>query len=178
MEETDTSITLTKLDAARRQLETAVKLWFDEEDAVSIHTLVAAAHRVVHDVAEHHGMDGAVLIDSNRLTQWGYNAKEFKKAIRQAETFFKHAENDPEDTYTFATGQTEFLLYSAIECYHRLDPTKSKMLALYMAWLHFHHPQTLSEFGRNKFAEVISFLSTTSRRDFFQNLHDTDFTGL
>src|SRR5207245_10811773 len=34
-------ITVTKLDAARRQLRTAIRLWFEEGDPVSIHTLAA-----------------------------------------------------------------------------------------------------------------------------------------
>ena len=33
---------VTKLDAARRQLETAITLWFHDGDPVSIHTLAAA----------------------------------------------------------------------------------------------------------------------------------------
>ena len=34
---------ITKLDAARRQLETAIPLWFQDADPVSVHTLVMAA---------------------------------------------------------------------------------------------------------------------------------------
>jgi len=37
-------ITVTKASVARSQLETAIKLWFDEADLVSIHTLAVAAH--------------------------------------------------------------------------------------------------------------------------------------
>lgn len=59
------SISVTKLDAARRQLETAERLWFLEDDPASIHTLAAAAHRVVHDIAEKAG-DGATLLDAKR----------------------------------------------------------------------------------------------------------------
>ena len=44
------SISVTKLDAVRRQIEAAVALWFEDGDPVAIHTLTAAAHRVCHDL--------------------------------------------------------------------------------------------------------------------------------
>lgn len=46
---------LSKLDAARRQLETATKLYFEHGDEVSIHTLAAAAYSVIRDINEHRG---------------------------------------------------------------------------------------------------------------------------
>src|SRR4051812_2812006 len=42
----DGKIPVSKLDAARRQLQTAVKLWFHDDDPVSIHTLLMAAHEI------------------------------------------------------------------------------------------------------------------------------------
>jgi len=36
--------TITKLEAARRHLDQAIRLFFEERDALSIHTLVSAAH--------------------------------------------------------------------------------------------------------------------------------------
>jgi hypothetical protein len=47
---TTTPITVTKLEAARRQLRTAIELWFHSGEPVSIHTLAAAAYQVVHDL--------------------------------------------------------------------------------------------------------------------------------
>jgi hypothetical protein len=38
---------ITKLDAARRQLETAITLWFHDADPISVHTLVMAAHGIL-----------------------------------------------------------------------------------------------------------------------------------
>jgi hypothetical protein len=38
---------LTKLDGARRQLDTAIELYFGERDLVSVHALAAAAFEVV-----------------------------------------------------------------------------------------------------------------------------------
>lgn len=44
---------LEKLEAARRQLETAIKLYFADGDEVSIHTLGAAAYALIQDINKH-----------------------------------------------------------------------------------------------------------------------------
>jgi hypothetical protein len=41
-----------KLDAARRQLETAIILWFTDGDPVAIHTLAFAAYEIIHVVSK------------------------------------------------------------------------------------------------------------------------------
>jgi hypothetical protein len=46
-------VRLGKLEAARRQLETAIKLYFADGDEVSIHTLTGAAYPLIRDINEH-----------------------------------------------------------------------------------------------------------------------------
>lgn len=46
--------TITKKDAARRQLETAIQLYIDDKDSISIHTLTAAAFGIIRDVHKDH----------------------------------------------------------------------------------------------------------------------------
>jgi len=43
-----TQIKVSKLDAARRQLETAIRLYFSEADPISIHALMSAAYQGVN----------------------------------------------------------------------------------------------------------------------------------
>jgi hypothetical protein len=44
----ETKITISKFDAARRQLNTAITLWFADGDPVAIHTLAYAAYEIIH----------------------------------------------------------------------------------------------------------------------------------
>ncbi len=46
---------ITKFEAAKRQLDTAITLWFSEADTVSIHTLVCSAHQIIHDINQQKG---------------------------------------------------------------------------------------------------------------------------
>jgi hypothetical protein len=137
--------------------------------------LVAAAHIVVHDLAskDNYGTGGAFLLDSTRLEEWGFCPQEFKNAIKKAETFFKHAKNDPHDIETLSEIETQAIFYSAIECYRRLVKEKSPSMGLFMAWLAFQHPVILNEFAREKFADLIPALQKLSRREFFTQLRNS-----
>jgi hypothetical protein len=46
---------ISKIEAACRQLNTAIKLWFADGDLVSIHTLACSAHQIVHDINRQKG---------------------------------------------------------------------------------------------------------------------------
>jgi len=52
------SVFINKLEAARRQLDTAIRLTFSNEDALAIHTLAAAAYRILRDILEKQGQHG------------------------------------------------------------------------------------------------------------------------
>jgi hypothetical protein len=54
-------ITVSKLDAARRQLRAAIRLWFQGEDPVAIHTLISAAHEIVHTLFKRAGLHGLMF---------------------------------------------------------------------------------------------------------------------
>jgi hypothetical protein len=43
---------ITKLDAAKRQLATAIRLYFEDRDPVSVHTLVMAAGEIIDRLCE------------------------------------------------------------------------------------------------------------------------------
>ena len=66
-----TKIRISNLDSARRQLDCAIELWFAEKDIVSVHTLVAAAHQIIHDINRRRGgrdliFDSLVIKDEYR----------------------------------------------------------------------------------------------------------------
>jgi hypothetical protein len=94
------TIKITKLDAARRQLRTAINLWFEEGDPVSIHALVYSAHEIIHRLYRNQGgtelmFDSSFIKDEHR--------GEFGKLIKEDANFFKHAERDaaPDETRDF-----------------------------------------------------------------------------
>jgi hypothetical protein len=89
---------VTKLDAARRQLETAIILWFHDGDPVSIHTLAAAGYQIVYDLNMHRG--GAPMMRDSPSIRPEY-LLEWRKIMSRYGNFFKHADKDPKRTVFF-----------------------------------------------------------------------------
>lgn len=136
------SLHLDKLDVARRQIETAVYMWFQDMDAVSVHTLVAASGRVVLDMAAHLKIPTRLL--DTRYIKPGME-KEYKKLMRQAETFFKHAKEDPDATLIFWASGTEYYLYDVISCYKDITEKRTALMLLFSLRFQFTHPRYFSE---------------------------------
>src|ERR1700722_16662747 len=105
---------VTKLEASKRQLETAIELWFQDADPVSVHTLTAAARQIVIDLNTKRG--GAPM-GADRMENKPKGRKLAHKAIAEAENFFKHADNDPEAVLHFSTEATQFMLLEAVDKY-------------------------------------------------------------
>jgi hypothetical protein len=86
---------IAKLEAACRQINTAITLWFNNGDAVSIHTLASSAHQIIHDINRHqHGRD---LLYDSIIFKDEYR-REAINILKQHYNFFKHAEKDPDPT--------------------------------------------------------------------------------
>jgi hypothetical protein len=46
------TLRISKVDAAQRQLRTAIALWFNDGDPVATHALAFAAYEILHHVSE------------------------------------------------------------------------------------------------------------------------------
>jgi len=124
-------IPLTKQDVARRQIDTAIYLWFHSLDPVSTQTLVAAATGVLHDVSRHQDWKaGKSDIFFDGIWKKGMG-KAARSVLRKAENFFKHAKDDPEDTFHFPAETPDFFIYSASDCYKKLYGVHTHLMALY-----------------------------------------------
>ena len=53
-------IVIDKVDAARRQLESAITMFFEKWDVISQHTLVSAAHGILYDLGRQRGIGGSI----------------------------------------------------------------------------------------------------------------------
>jgi hypothetical protein len=62
---------ISKLEAARRQLDCAIRLYIAEEDALAVHTLSRAAFRILHDIYPTIRDDGFSRDIDKLIAQWG-----------------------------------------------------------------------------------------------------------
>jgi len=155
-----------KLDAARRQLETAVRLYFAEADPVSIHTLTAAAHAVLAGLNK--ARRGPPMLEEQMLG-WVKPAMlpEAKRRLKAAANFFKHADRDPNAIYAFSPSQTEVLLFDAGETYRRLTGELVPTLAAYRIWFTRGPGAELVDPARAGVVTKLRIAFSDSRQEFF-----------
>ena len=134
-------IVLNKIDAARMQLESAVKMFFFEWDAVSKHTLVGAAHGIVHDLARKRGIEGS-LKDSPLIRP--EERKEFVAAVNAPQNYFEHADREDAETQaTFYYNVTRFYLFDAILLFVKLGGAVTYTLKIFLLWFQLRYPDLL-----------------------------------
>ena len=163
---------ISKLDAAKRQLDTAITLFFKQADSVSIHTLTAAAHQVLRDIGKIENIK-SIIKDS------GFIRKEYEKEyltiISEAENFFKHANKDSHKLLKFNPEQTESLLFDAVEMYMQIAKEMPEDMSIYRVWFLANHSEIVSletkrEIER-KGLSIKNFQSKT-KLDFFRSMKD------
>jgi hypothetical protein len=139
------AIKVTKLQAAKRQLRTAITLWFQESEPVSIHTLACAAYQIIHDLnAKNKG--APLLYDSDIFKEeFRHEAVDF---IKRPFNFFKHAGVKKEQFIEFNPLSTIGYFMFAIQGMRQLGAPRHVIEDAFMRWIGFHRPNWLSDEGR------------------------------
>ena len=113
-------LTITKLDAARRQLCTAVSLYFGGGDILSIHTLAFAAYGITRDLCDkipNHPSSLTTILKQAIKPEY---IKEIRTMFHEPGNYLKHADTDPGKTLDFEPDTADFFLFIAISQYESL----------------------------------------------------------
>jgi hypothetical protein len=127
-------ISVTKLDAAKRQLQTAVELYFNNGDPISVHTLTWAGYQVICDLNKKQGSVPLLVNDGFLMIVEPKHRGELERRLRQAHTFFKHADHNPDAVMEFEPRQTEYILLDACDHCLLLEGGASQLLASFPIW--------------------------------------------
>jgi hypothetical protein len=139
-------LTITKLEAARRQLRTAITLWFSDDDPISIHTLACAAYEIIHTLTKKTNplrpnllFDGLAGTDEER--------KALLLQLKKPANFFKHADRDVDETLPFTPLLTEIFIIGSIAGIYTHDGsvTVTSVESAFVVWFFIHPPGALSE---------------------------------
>ena len=136
------SETVSKIDVAKRQLSEAIRLFFERRDPISVHTLVGAAHQVLYDLARKRGITSH-LKDSDRVRE-EYRG-EWIRAMHAARNFFKHADEDPGETFDFNSDTNPFLILDALDLFQKLTNQVSAEGMVFVGWFYLAYPNLLKE---------------------------------
>jgi hypothetical protein len=111
---------LAKLDVARRQLVTAVQLFFDGGDPISVYSLAANAWEVIDALCGRAGVSSMSSDTRGHIPE----GKDLKRDYINSpyRNFFKHADRDPEGVLDgFDESNVDSILFLAVEDYIRLN---------------------------------------------------------
>lgn len=116
---------VTKRQAAKSQLNAAVRLRFACEEPLVVHTLAVNAANLYSDLIEK-----TTSVESwrqNMRMDHGMSEAEIRSVLHRAWNFFKHADRDPNDSLEFEPDETDYVIfYSTLEC-GELEPTSTEM---------------------------------------------------
>lgn len=139
---TEQRLNISKLDAARRQLETAMLLYFREADPVAIHSLAAAAHEILKDLSSKVG--SPMPIERTLVRALGKElAEKLGSLARKPQNFFKHADRNAESVLEFSPGLTDLILLDGVVQYCSITGEQPPMLGVFIAWFSIQHPEVL-----------------------------------
>jgi hypothetical protein len=123
-------LVISKMDAAGRQLETAIRLYFNGGDPVSIHTLGAAAHTLLRGLAS-----AAIVpleLEDFPMAE-GLKAR-FKAAIDECRDVAGNAPGGADDLFDFDPALAPFFIFDAISNYQALGGEIGTPFSAFRGW--------------------------------------------
>ncbi len=137
-----TEITITKLDAARRQLKTAIELYFSDGDPVAIHTLVFAAHEIIDNLLKATGRKSRMFRPSSVRKD---KRQTWAQILKRDANFFKHANNDLKSSIKFHPFSNDFFFVHALSALDEIGEPRSMEGLAMSFWLRLRHPDLYTE---------------------------------
>ncbi len=154
------TVSITKFTAAKRQIDSAIRMMFSGEDVLAVHTVVAAAHRIVLDLAEKRNLApytesisktiatlyrqsfGATIPD-HKLQYWAaqFEKEKFRRYLNHPANFLKHADKDAEKVLDQDSLQTDELLLASCVTYAKLGLNYTPEMIAFIRWHLAVYPQ-------------------------------------
>jgi hypothetical protein len=149
------TIKVSKLNAAKRQLETAIRLYFNDADPVSIHTLTGASHAVLTYLAKKNCNKAPI----NDFSIKNAYKREMRRKIQAAKNNVTSADKTPGSTVTVNMLTNEHFLFDACEKYMGLTLEQVPFFIIYRGWFVYKHPNMFT-FPRGKHAIIKNLMNT------------------
>ncbi|WGS53755.1 hypothetical protein LFL96_22175 [Paraburkholderia sp. D15] len=135
---------VTKIDAARRQLVTAIRLFFDGGDPVSVYSLASNAWEVIDVLCTSAGVESFSMQVRESLPA-GHTLK--YHINEPCRNFFKHAEQDPnpDSSVELREANVVAILFLAVEDYIRFRQGSPVEAQVFQLWFIAVFPEKVIE---------------------------------
>jgi hypothetical protein len=139
---------ITRLDAVRDQLHSAIRAYFLWDDLVSALTLAGAAERVLSDKQSADGLFGMDAFSIRSMVNL-YIKDEYQpeaaKLFRADYDFFRHADRKPQNDYELSEEWVDFLLLISIGSFEFLCEQRTEIMTTFVWWFSMKYPHWLKK---------------------------------
>ena len=139
---------ITKLEGGRRNLAVAIRLFFENGDAVAVHTLSSAAQGVMRDIARARALEHTSILHDNPMIP-EESRKNWVNAVNAPRNFFKHADKDSTDSLEFNEESNAQVLLDAALVLTQLDDEALLEANVFLGWFTTKHPELRSALSGN-----------------------------
>ena len=145
---------ITKLEAARRQIDFAIAQHFSEGDPFAVHTVIAAAFGILRALAKRKGNLRIEHAFTDLIRPDMEN--QFWNFLNRVSNFLKHADRDPDATLDDVNEGTNAATLFVVSIYYtELVGAPSDAMRVYQAWYGFLHPKVLKDDSRRAMLEKV-----------------------
>lgn len=158
---------LSKIDVLQRQIDTSIKMYFFDDDVVSIHTLAWASRAISIDLLESRWLvsDLHAIIKKEKIP-------EFETIVRNAQNYFKHAKKDFDKIIDFDFEVTPYLLLDAISNFYQLTKGFTIPMHCLKLFLLVEHPNLIIDGNQKEVFLNFKSSSKLKKADYWNYLHE------
>jgi len=162
--------TVSKLEAAHRQLDSALSLWFADGDSISVHTLVGAAYQIIQDVSHNRGGPDDLLNSEFVPARF---RDELRGDLRRDVLFFRNADRDAGTVSVLAPVPTLLFLILCVQTLRDLNEKLTDHQMAFLGWTAVAHPELVTGAVRNTYAalapEQRALMVSNGKRQFLKD---------
>jgi hypothetical protein len=137
-------IALSKIDAARREINAAIRMYFADEDPVAIHAVMAGGMQIVSDLGQKQGMALGFEMGMEYIRK--EKRKDMRNLMRALQNHIKHAQKPGDEIviYEFRPAVLEMDLLLAGQSYFTLTKVNTPEIGMMNVWIALRYPEILT----------------------------------
>src|SRR3954453_20122824 len=177
---------ITKIHAAEKQLDTAIKLFFENVDHLSAYALATASLQITDDIFANHRAEilGSQLVCNKGAGQLRFSfreefemkikpeyIKEVRDKMRAPQNFLKHADRDSDgfmESLTFR--QVSNTLLAAVSNFNLVASRCTTAMSMFSVWPMANNPKLLKKDVDEQFKSTIAIMSSAMRDLFCEEI--------
>lgn len=131
---------LTKLQAAKRQIQTAIDLYFLHGDLISVMTLAGAAEEICGNVLARNGKKNilSMMFDESRRLGLNFTSQDVYNRSSVLRNALKHAKDSREDQFQFDEEAAVLMLVRAVINFQLLGEKLTIEMEKFITWVKTH----------------------------------------